>query len=192
MNEQVETQRVYPPNLWIKTGIICVLWAAAFIPVYPMLWETWMEDSNNSHGVLVPLISGFLIWQKRDKLGETRPNGSKWGVLLLFVSLIVYILTLAGQVAVAQRAMIVVSLIGLVIFIFGIHIFRLVAFPLLYLFFMIPVPDAIYGLIAFDQLLITDAILSIGKRTVSSVLRVMGLREEKRFTNFHRVLYRAK
>jgi DDE superfamily endonuclease len=36
------------------------------------------------------------------------------------------------------------------------------------------------------------SILSRGKRTVTSALRVMGLREEKRFTNFHRVLNRAK
>lgn len=36
------------------------------------------------------------------------------------------------------------------------------------------------------------SILSPGKRTVTSALRVMGLREEKRFTNFHRVLNRAK
>ena len=36
------------------------------------------------------------------------------------------------------------------------------------------------------------SILSTGKRTVTSALRVMGLREEKRFTNFHRVPNRAK
>jgi hypothetical protein len=37
-----------------------------------------------------------------------------------------------------------------------------------------------------------ESILSTGKRTVTSALRVMGLREKKRFTNFHRVLNRAK
>ncbi|OEU78223.1 MAG: hypothetical protein BA873_04375 [Desulfobulbaceae bacterium C00003063] len=36
------------------------------------------------------------------------------------------------------------------------------------------------------------AILSTGKKTVTSALRVMGLRQEERFTNFHRVLNRAK
>jgi hypothetical protein len=35
------------------------------------------------------------------------------------------------------------------------------------------------------------AILSTGKRTVISALRVMGLRDEGQFTNFHRVLNRA-
>ena len=36
------------------------------------------------------------------------------------------------------------------------------------------------------------AILSPGKRTVTSSLVVMGLKDEKRFTNYHRVLNRAK
>ncbi len=36
------------------------------------------------------------------------------------------------------------------------------------------------------------AIPAPGKRTVTSSLRVMGLKDEKRFTNYHRVLNRAK
>ena len=42
------------------------------------------------------------------------------------------------------------------------------------------------------QLLLVGAILAPGKRTVTSVLRVMGRSEEKHFTNFHRVLNRAR
>jgi hypothetical protein len=43
------------------------------------------------------------------------------------------------------------------------------------------------------RILVIGAILSTGKRTVtSSALRVMGLRDEERFTNFHGVLNRAK
>jgi len=36
------------------------------------------------------------------------------------------------------------------------------------------------------------SILCIGKRTVTSTLKVMGLKDDKRFTNYHRVLNRAK
>jgi hypothetical protein len=40
-------------------------------------------------------------------------------------------------------------------------------------------------------LLLIGAILAPGKRTVSSVLRIMGLSQERRFQNYHRVLNRA-
>jgi hypothetical protein len=43
----------------------------------------------------------------------------------------------------------------------------------------------------YVQVLITGAILAPGKRTVTSVLRVMGLSDEQHFQNYHRVLNRA-
>jgi hypothetical protein len=42
------------------------------------------------------------------------------------------------------------------------------------------------------QVLLRGAILAIGPRTVTAVLRVMGLSEEERFQQFHRVLNRVK
>jgi len=41
------------------------------------------------------------------------------------------------------------------------------------------------------QILLMGAILAPGQRTVTAVLRIMGLSAEKRFQNFHRVLNRA-
>jgi hypothetical protein len=42
------------------------------------------------------------------------------------------------------------------------------------------------------QVLVVGAMLAPGKRTVSSCLRVMGLAGDTHFTNYHRVLNRAK
>lgn len=42
------------------------------------------------------------------------------------------------------------------------------------------------------QLLITGAILTPGKRTISSALRIMGLSQEKAFHKYHRVLSHAQ
>jgi len=42
------------------------------------------------------------------------------------------------------------------------------------------------------QIMVVGAILAPGKRTVTAVLRVMGLSEEQQFQNYHRVLNRAK
>ena len=68
---------------------------------------------------------------------------------------------------------------------------------------MLTLPDEYFTLIAAfaplfskriwqtAQVLLTGAILALGKRTVTSVLRVMGLSDEKHFQNYHRVLNRA-
>jgi DDE superfamily endonuclease len=44
----------------------------------------------------------------------------------------------------------------------------------------------------YAQLLLVGAILAPGKRTVTSVLRIVGLGNENRFQNYHRVLNRAR
>ena len=41
------------------------------------------------------------------------------------------------------------------------------------------------------QILFIGAILSTGKRTVTTALRVMGLSQEKHFSNYHQALNRA-
>src|SRR6266550_9273867 len=41
------------------------------------------------------------------------------------------------------------------------------------------------------QVLMVGAILTPGQRTVASVLRVMGLGDERQYQNYHRVLNRA-
>ena len=41
------------------------------------------------------------------------------------------------------------------------------------------------------EVLLIGAILAPGRRTVTSILRITGLRRERRFTNYHRVLNRA-
>ena len=68
---------------------------------------------------------------------------------------------------------------------------------------MLTLPDEYFTLIAAfapifskriwqpAQVLLTGAILALGKRTVTAVLRVMGLSDEKHFQNYHRVLNRA-
>src|SRR5437763_8236978 len=42
------------------------------------------------------------------------------------------------------------------------------------------------------QVLVVGAILTPGQRTVASVLRVLGLSEERQYQNYHRVLNRAR
>ena len=41
------------------------------------------------------------------------------------------------------------------------------------------------------RVLLTGTILAPGQRTVTSILRIMGLARERRFVNYHRVLNRA-
>jgi exosortase len=145
-----------------KFLLLLGLWLVAFIPVYPLMVWTWLNHSDNSHGILVPLVSLCFIWQKKEKLRSIRVSQSNFGAIILLISVVFYLLSYAGGVAVVSRAMIVSSLIGLVIFALGKEFFSLLVFPLLYLFFMVPVPDSILSLVAFPlQLFATKISTSV-------------------------------
>jgi exosortase len=132
----------------MKFFVLLALWLIAFIPVYPHLVWTWLNHSDNSHGILVPLVSLYFVWQKKKQLKSAKISNSNLGAFILLASMVFYPISYLGSIAVVSRAMIVSSLVGLVMFTLGKEIFILLTFPLLYLFFMVPVPDTILGLAA--------------------------------------------
>lgn len=138
--------------------VVFGLFFLCFYPIYPELFSTWLNSSDDSHGILVPLISAFLIWQRRESLAEATIGSWGWGGLILLASLALYVVSYAGTVSVVSRMMIVTGLIGLVLFNLGKGIFALIAFPLCYLIFMVPVPVSIYSLIAFPLQLFASQI----------------------------------
>lgn len=141
----------------MKMWILLLLLAAVFYPLYPSLFATWMDDSNSTHGLLVPFISGFFIWRLIPELKAMPRDTDARGLLILIVAMALYILSYAGGVAVVARGMIVFALIGLALYNYGPAVFRKVAFPLLFLLFMIPVPVSIIGLVSLPlQRLATD------------------------------------
>ena len=98
----------------IKLFILFGLWIVSFIPVYPSLVGTWLNHGDNSHGILVPLVSLYFVWQMRDRLKLVKISTTIWGVLILVISMGLYLLSFAGGIDVMARCMIVFSLVGLV------------------------------------------------------------------------------
>jgi len=135
----------------IKISILLVIWAAVFYPVYPDLYTAWFETSNsdNSYGALVPLISFYFAWLKREELSKTEIGNSTTGLAVLIVALLLYIVGFAGNVAFLQRVMLVLSLNGLILFIFGNETYKILLFPLMFLFFMVPIPESAVNLVSF-------------------------------------------
>jgi len=140
----------------LKIAILLLVWAAAFSPVVPEMVRTWLNHSDNSHALLVPFIALYFAWGKREELGRVEVSGSAAGGLFLAGTLAVYLLSFAGGIAVASRLMIVFSLVGMLWSCLGWQVVRVLAFPLGFLVFMVPVPDSVLGMVSFPlQLLAT-------------------------------------
>jgi len=146
----------------LKIVILVLLWAAAFYPLYPQLVREWLDNSDNSHAFIVPLVTMYFIWQRKSALQLARVSTSFLGGGLLALSLLVYIASSVGGVVFPARVAMVTSLLGLVWFCLGRDFIQKLAFPIAFLIFMVPVPYSLISLVSLPlQLMATDVSAAI-------------------------------
>jgi exosortase len=133
---------------WLRAGLVVASLAAVlgalYAPVFPVWLEDVWDDPNYTHSFYVPLISAFIIWRRRRELAALSPDGSWWGIPVIFAGVIALILGDVGAETFLMRTSFIVVLTGLVLFHLGLRAFRILAFPLAFLFFTVPIPHVIF------------------------------------------------
>ncbi len=116
----------------------------------------WGQDEY-SYAYLVPPIAAWLIWQRRTRLVEAGAAPSWWGAPLVLAGIVLAIFgDLATLYVVIQYAFII-AVFGVALTLVGWRGLAILAAPLFYLFFMVPLPDFLYqGLSARLQLISSD------------------------------------
>ncbi|MGH7398563.1 MAG: exosortase/archaeosortase family protein, partial [Candidatus Rokuibacteriota bacterium] len=123
--------------------------AVLYWPILAALVAQWWDDANYTHGFLVPLFSGFLVWRERARLTAVVPRGSLPGLAVLIGGLGILILGNIGAENFLMRASLIIVLSGLVLFHLGTGVLRILFFPLAFLFFMVPLPAVIFYAVTF-------------------------------------------
>lgn len=109
------------------------------VPLSLLIWQTW-SIPEWQHAALVPFICVFLIYLQKDKILKTPIEGSNWGALCILFGVFVYCLGLRAELHYFGFAAIQILIAGLIIWFWGLRIFRLVGFAWLFLLFMWPLP----------------------------------------------------
>lgn len=156
----------------LKTILLytCILLAAVlYYPVIRSLAGQWMDDPNYRHGILIPLVSGFLVWRRREELsGLSDGRLHIAGLLLILASGVL----LAGGTAAAElftaRISLPLLIFGAALYLRGADFTGKAAFPILFLLMMVPLPYIIYYKLTFPMQLMS-ARFSAGILKVISV-----------------------
>ncbi|RLB70407.1 MAG: exosortase [Deltaproteobacteria bacterium] len=123
--------------------------AVTYAGIFQNLYLDWMDDPNYSHGLLVPFISGYFVWQQREKLENLKIKPLNSGIFLILFALLVLFAGVAAQEYFSRRSSFVFLLAGIVLFLFGWQWLKSLALPIGFLFFMIPLPYIVYDAMAF-------------------------------------------
>jgi exosortase len=144
-----------------------------YAPILFSLVKNWNDDADMGHGFFVPLIAGYIAWQKRGELAGMKPKPNWLGLaIVLYGAFQQYVATLGAELFLSRTSF-VITLIGMVLLLGGREYLKIFAFPLFLLFFMVPIPAILYNRITFPlQILASEA-----ADVTLSVLQIPVLRE---------------
>ena len=148
--------------------LIGLLVATAYYHVLAKLVLDWWQIPDFSHGFLVPIFAGYLVWTKREVLRKTKVFPSWGGVAVVAFGLIVAVLGDYGAELFLSRISLVILLAGLVLAFGGWEFLKELRFALLVLLLAIPIPAII-----FNQ--ITLPLQMFASRLASALLPIFGV-----------------
>jgi exosortase B len=102
--------------------------------------QVWQSDEQG-HGPIIVAVSLWLIWRRRqDVLSTPYQPANLWGGVLMFLSLALYALGRSQQLIQAEVVGMVATGVSLVLLMRGGQALRVIAFPIFFLIFMVPLP----------------------------------------------------
>jgi len=127
----------------VATAVVALL-AIVYYPTFAWMADRWMaRDSYYSHGLLIPLVTAFLIWQRREQIAAAEVRSSAWGLAWLGLGVLLQLASAFWRIYFTSGFSMLFVILGLVLFVFGRGITRQVLFPLVFLVFMIPLPMSV-------------------------------------------------
>jgi exosortase D (VPLPA-CTERM-specific) len=152
------------PQLLLGAIVLAVLWS--YWPVLSQLIAKLARDEDYSYGLLLPLISGYIVYQKWPKIrsGSWQPAWS--GIVIMALG---FCLFLFGDLAAENFTTcfsFLVVLTGILWLWKGPGLVRLLAFPLLILIAMIPLPAYVMQKLTIPLQLISSQLATEFLRTI--------------------------
>ncbi|HXK02554.1 MAG TPA: exosortase, partial [Verrucomicrobiae bacterium] len=134
---------------WTTIAWFGVLLVAAYFPVLRHLVRQCYYDPDMGHAFFVPIISGFIVWQRREELAALKTQPDWRGLILVVWGGAQLLVATLGTELFTARIALIITLVGLVWTLGGLLTLKKLAFPLFLLLFMIPIPQLLYNTLTF-------------------------------------------
>lgn len=162
---EVQAEAIQPPSPveksripWEPIAWFAVLLFLCYLPILQRLVSQWTNDDDMGHGFFVPLVALYVAWQKREEILKVPLQTNWWGLALVVFGAFQAVIGTVGAELFISRTAFLVSLVGVILFLGGFQLVKLLWFPLVLLGFMIPIPTIIYNQITFPLQLLASRI----------------------------------
>lgn len=145
-----EPSRTKPSETAFIMGIVGLLLGVIYFPIMRGLFQDWSTNPDYSHGFIIPIAAAALIWHRRNSLRQSRIAPSGWGLVLLLLGAAQFSVGFVGAEHFLLSTSLLLVILGIVLYLYGNEIFRIVLVPVLFLIFMIPLPAIIWNNFAFS------------------------------------------
>jgi exosortase len=125
---------------------------ACYYPTFRWLnYKYSTPDSYYSHGYLIPFVVLYLIYDKRHDLKKAAIGTNLYGLLGIAMALLIHVLGVFSNTHFISGFSIILFLISCSFYLYGTVFTKHLLFPLLYLIFMMPIPNNYLTLVALPS-----------------------------------------
>ena len=143
---------------WRIAAVLVAATVAVYGPILLSMVRHWQQVADYSHGFLILPLAVYFALERRRKLRRAPVAPSWLGLVPLLIGTLSLVVGRFGVILMSMRASFVFTLIGIVLLTLGRPVFRILAFPLFFLFLMVPLPQSLVNTIAFPlQLIAADS-----------------------------------
>ena len=111
-----------------------------YYDTFGWLIGSWINNDYYSHGFLVPVISGYIIWSMRKGLAETEKKEFQGGLMLLVAGILLKVIAMMWTIRFLSAVSLLLVISGVILYLFGLEFMKKIRFPILFLLLMIPLP----------------------------------------------------
>ena len=135
---------------FLASSLVCIAFIWSYWPGLVELWELWQQSDEYSSGLLVPFLAVYILWSRRRDIARCPIKPSIWGLFAFAGAQAVRLFGLFLMYSSAERLSVVMSIIALILLLFGWKLFRKISPILLFLCLMLPLPNFIQHYIGLN------------------------------------------
>jgi exosortase D (VPLPA-CTERM-specific) len=144
----------------IRTGLVAVFALLVTIVAFDRalfeLVRRWIAEEEYSHGFLIPVVSAWMLWVRRDALIASFGQPSWLGLAIVALALAMHVIGQYSSIYILSQIGFILVLIGIALTAGGVSLLKVTFVPITFLIFAVPLPYFIQSNLTLQLQLISS------------------------------------